>query len=446
MGSINAKAETPKLEIHKEYTNIQFALCDKKGTFMYALLKEFDKPQICSTVYKIDCCSNIITDFFPMNIRHINSFMLSDCDRFLLVVSKMKIYSFDLSTKKSFLICKFQKSLFSLNDQLTYYQGSTSKFFITNLASRSFVTHRANFDMIGQIKSIYNGNEHSIVYLIGPLLKTEKYFILRFNLKTNKIEGLHKSCRQIIKLECCESNGLVFASKLSGTITLYDNISLENKKNLRASGVLIDTKLVRDDSNKILAIYQKKNEFSFVFWNTHTFAKDKKFYFSSFSFGRQISILFSESEKTYLKVGSKVLFLEFAKKEKVVTNSIVFKTPQIFEQFGNVSKEPLMRSRGKTLNSRYNFKDDSNIEELSKDILNKESKLFCGNLSPSSQHTTSYNDSLEEDLKREEYISNNNLLRKDSKFENHKHNTSLECPECLAKSHDKMFFSYDQSL
>lgn len=313
---MNSKEEIKLIGVQKEYSNIDCASSDQEGKKMYVALHSKDPNRVAISICKIDADLNKTIDFYPNNIQQVKRILSSKCANYLVLQTDHKVIIYDMGIKKSTTIYEVEKCFVAMTNSAVFIQSAPTSIIEIDYAIKQTHTHKIEYLELCRILSFCVSENGKDIYMIGPVVKSESSIVLRYSKDSGHVEQFHKSKKDIQKLEISDSAGYVIASKLSGTVTLYDTEQLRNKKNLRFAGSLVDIKLVRGDQDRVLACYDINNDVTFVFWNLKQLINERivKVIVNLAQSGAEI--LFASMHCISLQTGKRIVFFDLDQEQE----------------------------------------------------------------------------------------------------------------------------------
>jgi hypothetical protein len=311
MGANGSKDEIKVLKVQKEYCNVHYAFCDPTGKFAYVVLKDQVGMKAISTIGKIDMSTDKSVEFFPNNILFINKILVSNCSKHIVIQSDTKSVIYDTGVKKSTIMFEFSNSFTLVNQNFLFIQSAPTTIIKINLQNKLSSTHKLDHLKCCRVQTFCVSPDSEKIYAVGPMPNSDRHMILKYDCAKNTIEELHKSKKSILKLEYCDKNKIIICSKTTGTISIYDIELLNNKKNLRFSGALIDFRMLSEDPDRLAACYEVNFDIAFVIWNVNTLVNEKVVGVMLNLIDSRVNILYADNQKFSLLNGNKVLFFDF---------------------------------------------------------------------------------------------------------------------------------------
>jgi hypothetical protein len=368
MGLMASKNDSQTLRVVKEYSNIACCYCDPSGQTMFLSLKKKEASSIASTIYKINCAINKTIDFYTNKFLGILSLEMTNCSKYIVIQTSSHVILYNLELKKTILNYELVHFCVTVKDMFIYIQISVDSILRVDLDAKVSNTHKINCSDLASIRAIYIGNDPDILYIIGPILNSENFLVARFDIRNNILKSFHKSTKQIQKLQICDNNNYVIASKLSGTITLYDRNTLENKKNLRYSGSIVDIKLMGNDTERFAACYEINNDVCVVFWNLITFSIDKKMNLIMNFRDLNIRIIHIDKSNIYIQNGTRIIFFGENQKEDESKERYVFDENNTFPGGEPMKLNSLSSSRNRDHRPLVNINTEEECEPFSLEL------------------------------------------------------------------------------
>lgn len=345
MGVNGSKDEVNILKVQREYCNIHCAVSDQTGKFVYVVLKDQVGMKAISTIGKIDLSTDKSVEFFPNNVLFINKILVSNCSKHIVIQSDTKSVIYDTVSKKSTIMFEFSNSFTLVNQNFLFIQSAPTTIIKINLQNKLSSTHKIDHLKCCRVHTFCVSPDSEKIYAVGPIPNTDRHMILKYDCAKHTIEELHKSKKLISKLEYCDKNKIIICSKSSGTISIYDIEQLNNKKNLRFSGSLIDFRMLNEDSDRLAACYEVNFDIAFVIWNVNTLINEKVVGVMLNLIDSRVQILYVDNSKFYLQNGNKVLFYEFSATKESAKKKMVWDENMLHEGLEPVKFNSLVVSR-----------------------------------------------------------------------------------------------------
>jgi len=324
MGVNGSKDEVKVLRVQKEYCNIHCSIAEHTGRCIYVVLKDQAGTKAISTIGKIDVFTDRSIEVFPNNVLFINKILVSNCSKHIVIQSDSKSVIYDTVSKKSTIMFEFSNSFTLVNQNFLFIQSAPTIIIKINLQNKLSSTHKIDHLKCCRVQTFCVSPDSEKIYAIGPIPNTDKQMILKYDCVKQTIEELHKSSKSIVKALYCDKNKIIICSKNSGTISIYDIELLNNKKNLRFSGSLIDFCMVNEDADRLAACYEVNFDIAFVIWNVSTLVSEKIVGVMLNLIDSRVQILYVDSLKFYLQNGNKVLFYEFASTQETEKKKVLW--------------------------------------------------------------------------------------------------------------------------
>jgi len=318
MGQSSSKEKIKLIAVQKEYSNIECASSDTEGKNMYVALHSKDPDRVAISICKIDAGLNKTIDFYPNNSQQVRRILSAEGSDYLILQTDHKVVIYDKALKKSTIVFDFERSFVAMTKTAVYIQSAPTSIMEVNFETKETQTHKIDYLELCRIQSFCVSENEEDIYIVGVIVKSERSIVLKYSNVSGQVEQVHRSTKDIQKIEISDTAGYVIASKLSGTVTLYDTKQLCNKKNLRFAGSLINIKLIRGEQDRVLACYDINADVTFVFWNLSQLINERIVKVVVNLTHSDAEILFANSDCIGIQTSQRIVFFGLSQEKETL--------------------------------------------------------------------------------------------------------------------------------